>query len=189
MADAQKNITSFWQRFSGRERALALITLLVLLSFPVYKYPYAVQERKVLLLKTKADAVEKDILDVTAQISDLKARAAEVKAGGDYSKVREMDLVGQKGVVLVLEDLSAEARRLGVDLVAVHPSQEIDKEKYKEISMNLDLKGRYRELAEYFRRLEGLSHVVNIRKIRVESCPDSSSVCSAQLEAVTYMEK
>jgi Tfp pilus assembly protein PilO len=76
-----------------------------------------------------------------------------------------------------------------VSLISVHPTQEIDKDKYKELSMNLDLKGRYRELAEYFRHLENLSRVVNIRRIRVEACPDASSVCATQLEAVTYMEK
>lgn len=189
MAHAQKNIMSFYQRLSGRERVLLLITILTILSLPVYKYPYSMQERNVLLLKAKADAMEKNILDVTAQIADLKARAAAIKAGGDVAKVQGMDLVDQKGVVLVLEDVSTEAHRVGVNLVAVHPTQEVDKEKYKEISMNLDLKGRYRELAEYFRRLESLSRVVNVRKIRMESCPDSSSVCSAQVEAVTYMAK
>ena len=120
-----------------------------------------------------------EILDLTAQITDLRGRSAEIKAGGKASAARE--LVDQKGVVLFLQDVTGEARRLGVSLVSIHPSQEIDKDGYKEISMSLDLKARYRELAEYFRRLEGLSHVVNVRKIRVSSCPDSSSVCSAQL--------
>jgi Tfp pilus assembly protein PilO len=55
--------------------------------------------------------------------------------------------------------------------------------------MNLDLKGRYRELASYFKHLENLSRIVNIRKIRVEACPDTSSACATQLEAVTYMAK
>ena len=48
---------------------------------------------------------------------------------------------------------------------------------------------RYRDLAAYFSRLEGLSRVVNIRRIRIESCPDTASVCAAQIEAVTYMAK
>jgi Tfp pilus assembly protein PilO len=73
--------------------------------------------------------------------------------------------------------------------VSVHPSQEVDKENYKEVSMSLDLKGRYREIAEYFKRLERLSTIVNLRKIRIESCPDASSVCAVQVESVTYMAK
>jgi Tfp pilus assembly protein PilO len=65
----------------------------------------------------------------------------------------------------------------------------VDKEKYKEVSVSLDLKGRYRELGEYFKSLEKLSKLVSVRRIRMESCPDSSSVCAAQVEAVTYMTK
>jgi type IV pilus assembly protein PilO len=108
---------------------------------------------------------------------------AGIGAAGDW------ELTDQKSAVSFFEDVSDEARRLGVGLVSVHPTQEIDKEKYKEVSMNLDLKGRYRDLGEYFKRLEGLHRLVNVRKIRIESCPDASSVCAAQVEAVTYMAK
>jgi Tfp pilus assembly protein PilO len=99
------------------------------------------------------------------------------------------DLADQKSAILFLEDVSGAARRMGVNLVEIHPTRETTKEKYKELSMNIDLKGRYRELGEYFKRLESLPTVVNVRKIRIESCPDASSVCAAQIEAVTYMAK
>ncbi len=187
MAGKQTEILEYWKKLTKRERIIATITLLTVLSWLVYQFPYTMQVRWVKSLESRVTASEREILDLTAQITDLRGRAAEIKAGGQAAPARQ--LVGQKGAVLFLEDVSGEARRLGVSLVSIHPSQEIDKDGYKEISMSLDLKARYRELAEYFRRLEGLSHVVNVRKIRVESCPDSSSVCSAQLEAVTYMAK
>lgn len=189
MPRSMNNITRLWMRLSKREKFLASLAVMAALSWVVYQYPYTMQERQVKLLKAKADAVEKDILDVTAQIAELRARAEQARSGEGMKGVAGLDLVDQKGVVLFLQDVSTEARRLGVDLVAVHPTKEIDKEKYREISVNLDLKGRYRELSEYFRRLESLSRVVNVRKIRVEACPDASSVCAVQLEAVTYMQK
>jgi hypothetical protein len=63
------------------------------------------------------------------------------------------------------------------------------KKKYSQLSMNTDLRGRYNELGEYFRQLEAMTKIVNIRKVRIESCPDSNSVCSAQIEAVTTYTK
>jgi Tfp pilus assembly protein PilO len=187
MTGTQAKILEYWKKLTKRERIIATVTVLVVLSWLVYQFPYTLQARWVRSLTARVASSEREILDLTAQITDLRGRSAEIKAGGKASAARE--LVDQKGVVLFLQDVSGEARRLGVSLVSIHPSQEVDKDGYKEISMSLDLKARYRELAEYFRRLEGLSHVVNVRKIRVESCPDSSSVCSAQLEAVTYMAK
>lgn len=182
-------LTRFWRGLSNRERLLISIALTAVLSWLVYQYPYTMQERQVKLLKAKADAAEKNILELTAQIAELKLKAERIRSGEEMQGVAGWDLVDQRGVVLFLQDVSAEARRLGVNLVAVHPSREVEKEKYKEVSMNLDLKGRYRELSEYFKRLESLSRVVNVRKIRVEACPDASSVCAVQLEAVTYVEK
>lgn len=188
MNEIQAKIFNFWKKLTKRERVIVAVTVLTALSWLVYQFPYALQARGVQSLKARVAASDREVSSLAAQIADLRNRAAEIKAGGGKA-APQWQLADQKGAVLFLEDVSGEARHLGVSLVSVHPSQEVDKDNYKEISMSLDLKARYRELAEYFRRLESLSHVVNVRKIRVESCPDSSSVCSAQLEAVTYMAK
>lgn len=188
MAGKGTVITGYWKRLSNRERLILIFTLLTVLSALLYRLPYAMLVKSVNSQKVSAVTAEREILDLTAQIADLHNRAAEIKAGGPIA-VRGRELIDQKGVVLFLEDVSGEARRMGVSLVSVHPSQEVDKENYKEISMSLDLKGRYREIAAYFKRLEGLSKIVSLRKIRVESCPDSSSVCAVQVEAVAYMAK
>jgi Tfp pilus assembly protein PilO len=184
MSEKSSGIMGYWQKLTKRERVIAGLAVVCILSWLLYQYPFTMQERAIKSMKAGIGASELEILDLTAQIADLKTRKTEskgVSAG--------WELADQKSVILFLEDVSGEARRLGVNLVAVHPTQEIDKEKYKEVSLNLDLKGRYRELAEYFKRLESLSKVVNVRKIRLESCPDSSSVCAAHVEAVTYMAK
>ncbi len=188
MADKGRVLSGYWQRLSMRERLIVTFVLLTVLSALLYKLPYAMLVTSVNSQKVSVVGAEREILDLAAQIADLHNRAAEIKAGGPIA-VRGRELIDQTGAVLFLEDVSGEARRLGVSLVSVHPSQEIDKENYKELSMSLDLKGRYREIAEYFKRLEGLSKIVNLRKVRMESCPDSSSVCAVQVEAVAYMAK
>lgn len=177
-----------WRRLSKREQVIASITLVVVLSVLFFRFPYTMQMNSIQSVRAEITAAEKGILDLTAQITELKGKAERIK-NRTIPAIRGRKLSDQKGVVLFLEDVSSEARRLGVGLVAVHPSKEIDKEKYKEVSMSLDLKARYRDLAEYFKRLEQLSRVVSIRKIRIESCPDTASVCAAQIEAVTYMAK
>jgi Tfp pilus assembly protein PilO len=184
MADLSSRIAVLWQKLTKRERIIAAVTLLCVLSAFLYQFPYSMLERSLGSAQTRISDVEKDILDQTAQLIELRRRASI-----DMSASAGWDLADQKSAVLFLEDVSGTARRMGVSLVAVHPAREISKEKYKEISMSLDLKGRYRELGEYFKRLERLSKVVNVRRIRIESCPDSSSVCSAQIEAVTFMAK
>jgi type IV pilus assembly protein PilO len=184
MADISSRIAVLWRKLTKRERIIIAVTVLCVLSAFLYQFPYFMLERSLLSIQTDISAMEKDILDQTVQLVELKRRASI-----DMSASAGWDLADQKSAVLFLEDVSGTARRMGVSLVAVHPTREITKEKYKEISMSLDLKGRYRELGEYFKRLERLSKVVNVRKIRIESCPDSSSVCAAQIEAVTYLAK
>lgn len=184
MTDKTNRIGRFVQKLSKRERILAIVVLAVVLSWLLYQFPFLMLERRIKSMRAELVFSEKRVLDLTSRIADLKIRGAENRGPS-----AGWELADRRRVVLFLEDVSGEARRIGVNLVAVHPTREIEKEKYKEVSLNLDLKGRYRELGEYFKRLEGLSTVVNVRKIRLESCPDSASVCAAQMEAVTYMDK
>jgi Tfp pilus assembly protein PilO len=177
-------IAAYWRKLTKRERMIAAVTTLCILSWLIYQVPYALSVRALTSIETGIRNIEQDLIDQTVQLVELRRRASI-----DISTSAGWDLADQKSTILFLEDVSGAARRMGVGLVEVHPSREVTKEKYKEISMNLDLKGRYRELGEYFKRLERLPRVVNIRKIRIESCPDASSVCVAQIEAVTYMAK
>ena len=174
----------FQRKFSQRELLLMFLVVLSLIGGLIYRLPYAFVEGRILALTANIDTTNKAVADLALQIADLKNKAADIKAGA-----QGWQLVDQKGVILVLEDVSAEARRQGVNLVSVHPSPEIVKDDHKEVTMSLDLKGRYRELAEYFKHLEHQTRLVNIRKLRVEACPDASSSCATQLEAVTYLAK
>ena len=183
MAD-KRSLVDYWRKLAKRERIVATVTLFCTLSWLFYQVPYDMLVRSVSSVRTNIRNSENDLLDQTAQIVELKRRASI-----DMSASAGWDLADQKSAILFLEDVSGAARRMGVNLVEIHPARETTKEKYKELSMNIDLKGRYRELGEYFKRLESLPTVVNVRKIRIESCPDASSVCAAQIEAVTYMAK
>jgi Tfp pilus assembly protein PilO len=184
MADIPSRIAGYWQKLTKRERIILVIALFCGLSMLLYVLPYSLLVKSIGAARTSISTAETDIIDQTVQNAELARRASI-----DISASAGWDLADQKSAVLFLEDVSGAARRIGVSLVEVHPTQEVTKEKYREISMNLDLKGRYRELGAYFKRLEEMPQVVNIRKIRIESCPDASSVCAAQIEAVTYMAK
>lgn len=174
----------FWQRLTQRERLLAQLTVLTAASALLYLVPFTMQERTLRTLDSSIRTAEKEVAVLTKQIEEMKQRKAEVKQVSPG-----WELADQKSMILFLEDMSGAARTVGVNLVAVHPTREIEKQTHKEVAMNLDLKGRYRELGEYFRKLESLSKLVNIRRVRLEACPDSATVCAAHIEAVTYMAK
>lgn len=180
--------TLFRRKLAKRELALLVLTALTVAGALVYQFPYTSLEKSVAALATDISNEQKGVLEASVRIADLRTREAMLKELMK-SGVAGWDLGDQKSVLMILEDVSAEAKRQGVSLIAVHPSQELNKDKYKEVSVTLDLKGRYRELAEYFKRIESISRIVNIRKIRVEACPDSASACATQLEAVTYLAK
>jgi Tfp pilus assembly protein PilO len=189
MMSSNRIIRAIFKRdLTTREQIIMFLTLLSITGALVYRFPYLSLTKSVNALAANVAATEQKVSSLSVQIADIKAHEAELKAGLKNGIVG-WELVDQRGALLFLDDVSSEARRQGVSLIAVNPSQEMDKETYKEVSMNLDLKGRYRELAEYFRHLENLSRIVSIRKIRIEACPDSSSACATQLEAVTYMSK
>lgn len=173
-----------WAKLSRREQTIFVLTCLTAVSALLYLVPFSLQERSVQTLRTNIANVQKETITLSLQIEELKKRKNDPKQVSPG-----WELADQKSLILFLEDMSGAARTVGVNLVGVTPSQEVDKKTHKEVSMNLDLKGRYRELGEYFRKLESLSKLVNIRRVRLEACPDTASICAAHIEAVTYMTK
>lgn len=184
MRTGQTSTRGFWQRLTLRERMLAQLTVLTAASALIYLVPFSMQERTTRTLDASVRTAEKEVVVLTKQIEEMKQRKSEAKQVSPG-----WELADQKSLILFLEDMSGAARTVGVNLVSVHPTKEIEKQTHKEVAMNLDLKGRYRELGEYFRKLESLSKLVNIRRVRLEACPDSATVCAAHIEAVTYMAK
>src|SRR3990172_8663524 len=98
MADKGTVISGYWQRLGTRERFIATVMLLAVLSALIYQVPYDMMVRSVNSLRTGLVEAEKEYLDLTAQIADLNSRAAEIKAGGPIA-LRGRELVDQKGVV------------------------------------------------------------------------------------------
>lgn len=173
-----------WERLSNREKTILVLTCLTAVSALLFVFPFTQQEKSVKAIRTNIASAQKEMVALGIQIEELKKQKGEARQVSPG-----WELADQKSLILFLEDMSGAARKVGVNLVGVHPTQEIDKQTHKEVSMSLDLKGRYRELGEYFRKLESLSKLVNIRKVRLEACPDTASVCAAHIEAVTYMAK
>lgn len=176
-----------WRRMARRERILVLIMAAFVLSALLYRFPYTAGERATRGLKAKMEGTEKAVADLSSKLVEIQGRAAEIKAG--LAAVAGKELVSDKSMVVVLDEISLEARRTGVNIQSVHPSRELDREQYREVSMHMDLKGRYRQMGEYFKRLESLARIVNIRNVRMEACPDTASVCDVRVEAVAYMAK
>ncbi|MDH4163657.1 MAG: type 4a pilus biogenesis protein PilO [Nitrospirota bacterium] len=181
------SLARHWQRLTKRERRLVPVVAAIVLSALLYRYPYAAGEQANNLLKAQAADTEKAALDLASKIVELQGKASEIKAA--LAAVPGRELISDTSAVVLLDEVTGEARRTGVNILSVHPSRELDREHYREVSMNMDLKGRYRQLGEYFKRLERLVRIVNIRNVRMEACPDSASVCSVRVEAVAYMAK
>jgi Tfp pilus assembly protein PilO len=178
----------FGRELAPREKVFVFVTALTLAAALLYQIPYRMLGKSIVKIAAARAAIDDEITSLSLQIADIKMHEAELKAGRTAGAVPRV-LTDQRGVILLLDDVSSEARKQGVALISVRPAQEQVKDNYKEVSMNLDVKGRYRDLAAYFRHLENLSRIVNIRKLRIEACPDSSTACATQIEAVTYLEK
>src|SRR3990172_7096766 len=105
MADKGTVISGYWQRLGTRERFIATVMLLAVLSALIYQVPYAMMVRSVNSLTTGLVEAKNEHLAPTAQTPALNGRAAEIKAGGPIA-LRGRELVDQKGVVLFLEDVA-----------------------------------------------------------------------------------
>ena len=112
IADTMKKLREYWTKRTMRERVIMFITALVVLSMLFYRFPYLMQKKAVTSLGVQITATEKEILDLTSQVTELKSRAEKIK-DLDIPAIRGKRLSDQKGVVLFLEDVDEPVDKIG----------------------------------------------------------------------------
>lgn len=179
-------------KLSRRERALALLTGLALLGL-FYKVIYLPKARAADELEARLSSTAQEIEMLQAQLPEARARAERVRRGettpADELALKMESLLGGSRLSNVLEEVTRLAHQNRIEFVAVRPDALKDMETHFELSMQIDLKARYRELGGYLQALESLPRAMKVRNLRVDTNADLTPFVMSHLDVVTVLPK
>jgi type IV pilus assembly protein PilO len=173
----------------GWAKALALIAVLVLLSFAYYAVVHssisseleAAQAQKQQLQDQIRDAErrEKQYLELTQELANREAA----------DRQNRRTLPEKAEIAAFLQDLNHVAELSGLTIRLVEPRPEQRQELYSKIPVVLALKGRFHQLTKFFYNISKLDRAISMENIRMTQptlLPSGEVVVSVDVRATTY---
>jgi type IV pilus assembly protein PilO len=113
-------------------------------------------------------------MDVQRQLNEVRSVAANVAAFED--EISELErkleralrqLPDKKELEVLLADISSLGKKVGVEIRGFQRVDELSHGFYAEVPIQIELEGRYHDIASFFDRISKLPRIVNIGQLEV----------------------
>ena len=162
----------------------AVLLIFGLYWFLVYRdYSAKLDARQAVLTKKQQELNEQMV--ILADLPKFKKETADMKS--KRQKALEQ-LPNEKDIDRLLEDISSLAIDSGLEILLFKPEQEVKRNFYAEIPVELKLSGSYHDLALFYDKIANLPRIVNVSELLIEKPQevDGRNILQASCTAKTY---
>ncbi len=149
-----------------RIAAIPVIVIAVLGTYGYFFYMPAVAQR------AAAEAQERDlerkVSEVRAIVSNLSAFENEIAELEKRLKQALRQLPDSKELPGLLTDVSSLGKDAGLEFKAFRPRDEIAKDFYAEVPIEVEFSGDYHDIARFFDKVSKLPRIVNVSQLEME---------------------
>ncbi len=184
-----KRLLNIFERLPVKVRILLVVAFFAGVSLLFYQFIYLRFDKEETRLRADIKKTKTEIETLNSQIPLLKKRIEEMK-------LIEIDRIGLDAVLFrwnrytqFLEEVTKEADESKISIINIIPVTALDKGDYIEVLLNVELRGKYRDLGGYLKRVELLPRLVKVKNIKIEYLPDMYPELNARIETMTYIKK
>ena len=162
----------------------AVVVIIGLYWFLLYRgYSEKLGVQQGILTKKQQELNEQ--LVILADLPKFRKETEEMK--NKRQKALEQ-LPNEKDIDKLLEDISSLAVESGLEILLFKPQQEVRKNFYAEIPVELKLSGGYHDLALFYDKIASLPRIVNVSELLIEKAQevDGRNILQASCTAKTY---
>ena len=157
------------------QRILIFVGTFLLIGGLFFYFVYMPKSTKLEELKINYESLETRLIKAKADASKLaKLRKEYKEAEGKFRLVLQL-LPDKKEIPSLLENVSNSGRRSGLEFLLFKPTQEIRRDFYAEIPVQIQVSGGYHNLAMFFDKVARLSRIVNVSNISMKKAESNSS--------------
>lgn len=162
----------------------AVVLIFGLYWFILYRDCAAKLDAKQAVLTKKQQELNEQKV-ILADLPKFRKETAEMK--GKRQKALEQ-LPNEKDIDKLLEDISSLAIESGLEILLFKPQQEVKRNFYAEIPVELNLSGGYHDLALFYDKIASLPRIVNVSDLLIEKPQevDGRNILQASCTAKTY---
>jgi len=174
------------EALSRLHRILICVGLFLILGGGFFYLIYMPKSGKVTELKKNYDEIENKLVKARASAKNLKRFKKQLEEAQVKFRLALQLLPDKKEIPNLLEGISNSGKDSGLEFISFRPGQEVSKDFYAEIPVNITVNGGYHNLAMFFDRVARLSRIVNILNISIRDPKGAEGVLNATCVATTY---
>ena len=167
-------------------RILICVGVFLILGGGFFYLIYMPRSGKVSELKTNYEEIENKLVKARASAKNLKRFRKQFEEAQVKFRLALQLLPDKKEIPNLLEGISNSGKDSGLEFISFTPGQEVSKDFYAEIPVNITVNGGYHNLAMFFDRVARLSRIVNILNISIRAPKEAEGVLNATCVATTY---
>jgi len=169
-----------------RMAMVPLVAVLVLGGYGWFVYKPARAEA--LAAEAKASDLERQVSEVRAIVSNLAAFEAEIADLEQRLKQALRQLPDSKELPGLLTDVTSLGKDAGLEFKAFRPHDEIGRDFYAEVPIEIEFSGDYHDIARFFDKVSKLPRIVNVSELNMEidSQGSESTRLKVKGEATTF---
>lgn len=149
-----------------RMAMVPLVALLVLGSYGWFVYKPARAE--VLKAEAQERDLERKVSEVRAIVANLAAFEAELAEMEQRLKQALRQLPDSKELPGLLTDVTSLGKDAGLEFKAFRPQDEIARDFYAEVPIQIEFSGDYHDIARFFDKVSKLPRIVNVSQLNME---------------------
>jgi type IV pilus assembly protein PilO len=162
----------------------AVALIVGLYWFLIYRdYAAKLDAKQAVLTKKQQELNEQMVI-----LADLPKFRQETAAMKSKRQKALEQLPNEKDIDKLLEDISSLAVESGLEILLFKPQQEVKRNFYAEIPVELKLSGGYHDLALFYDKIASLPRIVNVSDLLIEKPQevDGRNILQASCTAKTY---
>lgn len=117
-------------------------------------------------LNSEINKLEKSLKEKKAMVGDLSKYKRDVEKLNQELKKALKLLPDDSEIPSLLQKISSLAKKSGLEIIKFQPAPEIPQDFYAKVPVNLELRGSYNEITDFFHATGKLPRIVNIGKFK-----------------------
>jgi type IV pilus assembly protein PilO len=149
-----------------RMATIPLVVILILGGYGYFFYRPAAAARSA--AETQERDLERKVSEVRAIVSNLSAFENEITELEKRLKQALRQLPDSKELPGLLTDVTSLGKDAGLEFKAFRPRDEIAKDFYAEVPIEVEFSGDYHDIARFFDKVSKLPRIVNVSQLEME---------------------
>lgn len=184
-------ISAKLEAFAKLPRAyrIAAIPALCALVLGLYGYLlYQPARAELARVEQKERELQRKVSEVRAIVANLAAFEQELADLEQKLKLALRQLPDSKELPVLLTDITSLGKDAGLEFKLFKPKEEVPRDFYAEVPIEIEFSGTYHEIARFFDRVAKLPRIVNVSRMDMSlaNADSDSTVLNVRGEATTF---